>query len=70
MSEHLCRIFQYIHCSKCLKELPAGVSPMTWEKLEIGWTPQGIQIWCRRHDLNVLDLDFRKQNVRPYVQGS
>lgn len=64
---HPCRIFQYMHCAKCLKEMPAGVSPQTWSRLEVGWTPQGIQVWCKRHDINVLDLDFLGQKVSPYA---
>jgi hypothetical protein len=64
---HPNRIFQFLHCRKCVQELPAGISLKTWSRLEVGWTQQGIQIWCRRHDTNVLDLDFHGQKVSPYA---
>lgn len=68
MTEHPNRIFQYTHCAKCLKEMPAGVSPQTWSRLEVGWTAHGIQIWCKRHNINVLDLDFLGQKVVPHAE--
>ena len=39
-------------------EMPEGYSPQTWSQLEIGWTRLGIQVWCRRHELNILHMDF------------
>lgn len=51
-------IVAYLHCAKCLKEKPPGVSPREWAQLEVGWTPEGIQVWCRRHECNVLHVDF------------
>jgi hypothetical protein len=27
-----------------------------WARLNVGQTPNGLQIWCIRHDLNVLHL--------------
>lgn len=49
----------YFHCSKCLEELPPNVTPRDWGQLEIGYTPLGIQVWCKRHDLNVVHVDFQ-----------
>ena len=37
-------IMGVMHCKKCL---------------DIGWTPEGIQVWCRRHDTNVLSLTLK-----------
>lgn len=54
----------YMHCSKCIDEWKVGVSgtegqsPATYSQLSVGWTPQGLQVWCRRHDCNVLHVDF------------
>lgn len=42
-----------LHCAKCLKEIPQGISPRDWSKLSIGQTEKGIQIWCNRHNINV-----------------
>jgi hypothetical protein len=45
----------YIHCGMCLKE---NAGP---QMLEIGWTKLGLQIWCRRHNANVMHIDFQGQ---------
>ncbi|MEY9493800.1 hypothetical protein [Bradyrhizobium elkanii] len=51
----------FLHCGLCLHELPAGTSPRDYAALEVGWTPQGLQVWCQRHDCNVLHVDFEGQ---------
>lgn len=50
-----------MHCKKCIEELPAGQSPRDYSALEVGWTIHGIQVWCRRHELNVVHIDFEGQ---------
>ena len=51
----------YIHCAKCLNELPVGTSPREWAQHEVGWTRAGLQVWCRRHECNVMHIDFQSQ---------
>ncbi len=34
------------------------MAPMDYARLDVGWTPCGIQVWCRRHEANVLSIDF------------
>lgn len=52
-------ISAYIHCSLCITQLPKGQSPGSWAQLEIGFTPSGgIQVWCKRHDCNVMHLNL------------
>ncbi len=41
----------FIHCKKCLQ----GECN---QRLEVGWTEQGLQVWCRRHDMNIIHIDF------------
>lgn len=48
----------YIHCALCMKELPPDQSPETYARFSTGWTPKGLQIWCIRHDCNVMHVDF------------
>ena len=48
----------FIHCSRCIHEIPEGIAPREWAELEVGWTILGIQVWCRRHEVNVLHMDF------------
>lgn len=55
MANHITAFF---HCIRCIDERPAGVSPRDWGQLEVGWTPRGLQVWCKRHELNVLHVDF------------
>ncbi len=51
-------IRNYIHCGKCFHEIPADTSPKDWQQLEIGLTEKGLQVWCTRHDINVVHIDF------------
>ncbi len=48
----------YLHCGMCLEEIPEGISPQEWASLEVGWTGLGIQVWCKRHECNVVNIDF------------
>lgn len=54
-------IDMYWHCAKCLAERPPHLSPQEWARTQAGFTPDGLQVWCVRHDLNIghvkLDLD-------------
>ena len=44
----------YMHCGKCLKELPEGKSPKLWAWQQCAVTPEGwIQVWCVRHECNI-----------------
>ena len=51
-------IGRFLHCSRCIRELPGNQSPRDWAQLEVGFTKLGIQIWCKRHEINVLHVDF------------
>ena len=51
-------ILLYFHCKQCLEEKPADLSPAEFTAFEVGWTGVGLQVWCRRHDINVIHIDF------------
>ena len=51
----------YLHCGMCIDERPQGLSPEEWASLSVGYTPVGLQIWCIRHQVNVLHVDFHKE---------
>lgn len=51
-------IFQYLHCGLCIEEIPKGTSPRAWSQLEVGMTDIGLQVWCKRHECNVVHIDF------------
>ena len=52
-------IKMFIHCGMCLKEeIPEGESPQSRQRIEAGWTELGLQIWCNRHDVNIVHINF------------
>ena len=48
-----------IQGGQCLSEIPEGVSPKEWQDMDVGWTKWGIQVWCNRHNCNVVHMDFK-----------
>jgi hypothetical protein len=48
----------YYHCRRCLKEKPDDISPRDYAQMEVGATRRGIQIWCKRHEVNIAHIDF------------
>jgi hypothetical protein len=56
------RIERPVVCAKCEAEVRSGaagaVSLREYGRLEAGFTALGVQIWCRRHDVNVCHIDF------------
>jgi len=51
-------IKMFFHCRRCISELPDGMAPREWVRLEAGWTRQGFQVWCIRHEINIIHMDF------------
>lgn len=56
-------ISAFLHCAKCIKEKPPGISPQDYARLSVGWTKLGFQVWCNRHDENVAHMDFLGQKI-------
>lgn len=52
------QIAAYMHCGLCLEQKPNDISPQDWARLSAGWTDRGLQVWCDRHNCNVLNIDF------------
>ena len=48
----------YLHCKLCVEELPKDESPSTYADYAVGWTKKGIQVWCERHNANIIHIDF------------
>ena len=55
------KIELFFHCDKCIKEKPEDISPRDYAELEAGWTEQGFQVWCKRHEMNIIHVDFEGQ---------
>ena len=32
-------------------------------RFDVGFTAKGIQVWCRRHDANVVHIDFQGREL-------
>ena len=52
-----CEIGMFFHCTLCIEE---DVWP---QELEVGWTEAGVQVWCKRHQRNVIHIDFLGQKI-------
>jgi hypothetical protein len=31
--------------------------------MDVGFTDWGVQVWCRRHKVNVVHIDFQGQKI-------
>ena len=51
----------FVHCDNCLSDCPHGKSPRQWASLEVGFTEIGLQVWCKRCEMNVMHIDFEGQ---------
>ena len=54
-------IGMFLHCRQCLKSMPDDQSLREWSRLDVGFTPFGFQVWCKRHECNVIHMDFQGQ---------
>ena len=57
-------IKMFFHCRRCLEEMPQGQSPREWIRMEAGWTQRGLQLWCTRHEMNIVEIDLERNVVR------
>lgn len=60
-------IVEVVHCALCVQELETNKIPLTpkqYAKVEVGLTPVGLQVWCLRHQVNIVHLDFGGQKLR------
>lgn len=58
---------QYIHCHRCLQEIPGDVSPKDWARLSVGIRRDGsVQITCVRHGCNVDIMSTQPANGLTY----
>jgi hypothetical protein len=48
-----------------MRQKPARSSPRDWQQIEAGWTEVGFQVWCKRHNVNILHIDLAGQVPDP-----
>lgn len=58
---NILKILQYLHCRKCIEQKPLGISMSEWGGYDIGWTKLGLQVWCKKHQCNIMHVDFEGQ---------
>lgn len=65
----------FFHCALCLEEVQKIAeknnlpqSPSTYQRIEAGFTTLGIQVWCRRHDVNIVHIDFQGHKLPANTQ--
>ena len=67
LSSLLHSIEQPIVCSRCADDVTEGragpVSMADYMRLDVGFSPIGVQVWCRRHDANVVHIDFEGRSL-------
>lgn len=59
MSEN--EIVRFLHCKKCLEEMPVGASPKEFQDIQVGLTQTGVMVWCKRHDIEVTHIKFNEE---------
>jgi hypothetical protein len=59
----------FFHCTHCFKDRPRDLSPREWASLEVGWTKLGLQVWCKRCELNVMHVDFEGNKHPATLEG-
>jgi hypothetical protein len=57
-------ILLFIHCKKCMEDKPEYLSMNEYSYIETGWTKKGLQIRCKRHDINIINLDFEGRQIK------
>lgn len=54
----------FFHCRKCSEENIARKESMEqFSRISAGWTKKGLQVWCVRHNCNIINLDFMGQKI-------
>ena len=54
-------INSYVVCTKCAEEvadIEPKISLQDYAAIDVGFTNWGLQIWCRRHQVNIVHIDF------------
>jgi len=59
----------FLHCKRCLGEVATDVSLRDFARFEVSWTPFGFQVWCVRHECNVMHVDFEGMTHPASIEG-
>jgi hypothetical protein len=53
----------FYRCPICEDEAPKHLSPREYSHIEAGFSDRGFQVWCLRHERNIIHIDFMEQDV-------
>lgn len=50
----------HIICKECMAEVHCDpeLVPETYSRLAVGYTDEGLQVWCLRHQRSVIELEL------------
>lgn len=48
-----------LECKRCVETCPHGTLLQDYLRVTVGLTAFGMQVWCVRHQCNVIHVDFR-----------
>ena len=46
----------HLHCAKCVRARPVNVAMKEWTRVEVMLAPEGLIIWCTRHNEEIVEL--------------
>lgn len=58
------QIKHVLECKRCTESCPAGTPLQDYVRVSVGLTPYGLQVWCARHQANIVHIDFRGQRLK------
>ena len=59
-------IDSYVACTKCAEEvadIEPKISLQDYAAIDVGFTNWGLQVWCRRHQVNIVHIDFGRAQL-------
>lgn len=62
---HQLNIVAYVNCSRCIAEwkedpnLNKAMALRNYARFSCGATARGFQVWCNRHECNVIHINFQ-----------
>ena len=54
---------EFYRCPLCEADTPSHLSPREYSHIEAGFSERGFQVWCLRHERNIIHIDFMGQDV-------
>lgn len=67
MEDLLNHIKEPLVCAACMDEFAKGLSDAPslrdYARIDAGFTDEGLQIWCQRHDANICVIDFANMDL-------